>query len=85
MPSALLARRDAPLAQSDEPANVVARAVVQACNDAANFAADRKADSSAALGAADPEKVRTQVYQGNGAEGDELAMIEVVPEIWTGC
>lgn len=66
------------LARSDEPASVVAKAVVSACNDVADYAAERAASSPAVQAAADPEQVRTEAYRGNIAVGETQALFRVV-------
>lgn len=48
------------LARSHDPVQVVAKAVVQACNDVANYAADEAAKAPAVQAAGDPEETRNE-------------------------
>lgn len=56
------------LARSSEPAPVVAKAVVQACNDVANYSADHVPAPSQ----------KTEVYAGQMAVGETEAIFRVI-------
>lgn len=66
------------LAQSHEPAGIVAKAVVQACNDVANFSANRAAKNEAVMAAGDSEKVKSDAYMALMAVGEVEALFRVV-------
>lgn len=66
------------LAQSNDPADVVAKAVVHACNDVANEVAERVGTGPDAKIGADLERAKTEAYRGIVNVGEMQALFRVV-------
>lgn len=66
------------LASSPDAANLVAKAVVQACNDVANVAAESGGKAQAAKLGDDESRAITEAYRGITSVGEMTALFRVV-------